>query len=304
MTRETRIGLLVGLVFIVMFGLILAEFTGGAKSAPIPAPAVGATDNTGTLHPLVAPEDAGTATPPAPGVAAGEARHEGDSELVALNLASDPSHERPVQISLTGPGPDPVPVKSDMAGGDTSPSPVPPPTSLTGGVDVKATPAGAKVYVVQDKDTLIKIVHKVYGASCNDYKKVMTANNLKSEKGLKIGMKLTMPPLDTPKADTAKPAPKPVTVPASPATPVVPVPVTAVSLPVPVAVTPPTTTAPATPVAVAGKTYTVKAGDNPSKIAKEVYGSATQANIDKLLKANKIDDPRKLKIGMTLQVPA
>ena len=39
MTRETRIGLLVGLMFIVLFGLVLSELTGDASRPPRPAPA-------------------------------------------------------------------------------------------------------------------------------------------------------------------------------------------------------------------------------------------------------------------------
>ncbi len=41
MTRETRIGLLVGLSFIVMFGLVLGELTGGAQPMPEPQDALG-----------------------------------------------------------------------------------------------------------------------------------------------------------------------------------------------------------------------------------------------------------------------
>ncbi len=40
MTRETRIGLLVGLSFIVMFGLVLGELTGGAQPMPEPQDAL------------------------------------------------------------------------------------------------------------------------------------------------------------------------------------------------------------------------------------------------------------------------
>ncbi|MGB2822248.1 MAG: hypothetical protein WBF17_14785, partial [Phycisphaerae bacterium] len=39
MTKETRIGLLVGLLFIVAFGLVLSELTGPDSSPPAPAAA-------------------------------------------------------------------------------------------------------------------------------------------------------------------------------------------------------------------------------------------------------------------------
>ena len=39
MTKETRIGLLVGLLFIVMFGLVLSELAGTSTIPPTPAAA-------------------------------------------------------------------------------------------------------------------------------------------------------------------------------------------------------------------------------------------------------------------------
>lgn len=47
-----------------------------------------------------------------------------------------------------------------------------------------------------------------------------------------------------------------------------------------------------------GKTYTVAKGDNPVKIAKKLGVS-----YDALIELNKIDDPRKLKIGQKLLLP-
>jgi LysM repeat protein len=47
-----------------------------------------------------------------------------------------------------------------------------------------------------------------------------------------------------------------------------------------------------------GKTYTVAKGDNPYNIAKRF--NTTQAA---LMKANNIDDPRKLQIGQKLTIP-
>jgi LysM repeat protein len=46
------------------------------------------------------------------------------------------------------------------------------------------------------------------------------------------------------------------------------------------------------------KTYVVQSGDSPAKIAKKFKVSS-----ENLLKANNIDDPRKLKIGQTLVIP-
>ena len=65
-------------------------------------------------------------------------------------------------------------------------------------------------------------------------------------------------------------------------------------------------TAPAEPVASAkepaadsaGQSYVVAKGDNPYSIAKKF--KVTQ---EALMKANNIDDPRKLKIGQKLAIP-
>jgi LysM repeat protein len=50
--------------------------------------------------------------------------------------------------------------------------------------------------------------------------------------------------------------------------------------------------------AESGKTYIVQGGDNPAKIAKKF-----KVNYTDLLKANNIDDPKKLKIGQKLIIP-
>ncbi len=51
-------------------------------------------------------------------------------------------------------------------------------------------------------------------------------------------------------------------------------------------------------VSDSGKTYVVQKGDNPAGIAKKF-----KVNYTELLKANGIDDPRKLQIGQRLTIP-
>lgn len=81
--------------------------------------------------------------------------------------------------------------------------------------------------------------------------------------------------------------------------PVAPVPPTGTSVPAPVIV-PAAPVAPALPVAAPVAThYTVQAGDNPWSIAKK-HGVDLQA----LLKANEIKDPKSLKVGDVLKLPA
>jgi len=53
-------------------------------------------------------------------------------------------------------------------------------------------------------------------------------------------------------------------------------------------------------------TYTVKPGDDLSKIAKEVYGDGSNTNGDKIYEANKAvigDNKNMLKVGQVLNIP-
>ncbi len=55
-------------------------------------------------------------------------------------------------------------------------------------------------------------------------------------------------------------------------------------------------------VAQGEQTYTVKAGDNLSKISKLFYGDANQ--YQKIADANGLDNPDKIRVGQTLTIPA
>jgi nucleoid-associated protein YgaU len=50
------------------------------------------------------------------------------------------------------------------------------------------------------------------------------------------------------------------------------------------------------------QSYTVQAGDNLSKISKRFYGDANKYM--SIVKANKLDDPDKIKVGQELVIPA
>ena len=49
------------------------------------------------------------------------------------------------------------------------------------------------------------------------------------------------------------------------------------------------------------QTYTVQPGDNLSKISKQFYGDANKYM--KIAQANGMDDPDKIKVGMSLKIP-
>ena len=55
-------------------------------------------------------------------------------------------------------------------------------------------------------------------------------------------------------------------------------------------------------VAQGDQTYTVKAGDNLSKISKLFYGDANQ--YPKIAQANNLADPDKIRVGQNLRIPA
>ena len=308
MTKETRIGLLVGLVFIVMFGLVLSELTGKSPSTP-PRVTMDSPDSAKAykLPPLeeysaaapspapAAPRDAAPSTdmvalvpPPADGA---------PSVIRSLTLPPQDTPRGPSEVRITM-----DPTRATMVSGTpTAPLPV-------------ATP-DFKVYVVQDKDTLIKIARKVYGPTHEgEYKKILQANSdvLKDEKGLKLGMKLKVPNLP----DSAAPAAAPVAIAAAPSAPSAP----SVTTPVsggPVVedmnalrarFTSSATTRPATEVASTraipgSRTYTVQRGDTLSTIARKMLKDDSRASIDKIVKANKIDTPDRLIVGAELSIP-
>jgi LysM repeat protein len=51
------------------------------------------------------------------------------------------------------------------------------------------------------------------------------------------------------------------------------------------------------------KRYTVKSGDTLSTIAEEVYGSSQEEYVEKIQRANKLDNPNQLKLDQELIIP-
>jgi LysM repeat protein len=155
-----------------------------------------------------------------------------------------------------------------------------------------ASESAGQSYTVVAGDTLKKIAAKL-NTSIEALEK---ANNLTSTSIIRTGQVLTIG-----KASAAQPAAAPVKtapVPVSQATPMV-VAKPAPAQPVAAKTAPVAAAEPAKEAAPAsGKTYVVAKGDNPYSIAKKL--KVTQ---EALMKANNIDDPRKLKIGQTLAVP-
>ena len=133
------------------------------------------------------------------------------------------------------------------------------------------------VYHVQTGDTLTKIA-AVHGVAVSDLEE---ANGIKIGAILKPNQVLTIPP--------AKPAPKPVA------------PAVVQDSKKAAFLASKGETAPSVAATSnsATRTYTVAKGDTPTSIAKK-FGM----NSDELMKLNKIDDPKKMKLGQTLKVSA
>ena len=157
----------------------------------------------------------------------------------------------------------------------------------------KAEPAKTQeaqaTYTVVAGDTLRRIASK-FNTSIESLEK---ANNLTSTSILKVGQTLVVG--SAAKSQAAQ------TQPAEPAAKAVPTPAVVAKAP-PVKAPPVQEKAEAkpseNPKASEEKTHVVAKGDNPYSLAKKY--NITQAA---LMKANNIDDPKKLKIGQTLVIP-
>ncbi len=208
MTRETRIGLLVGLGFIVMFGLVLTELTGTGKPASLPVPIKDGANELAMATPLedisptvVNPLD----TPPRLGQAFPSPTPSTGTPL----MASTP--QTPTASSLLPPPrPEPEVVAVVHRTGDTSPTATAPPAAsalqppkVTPATDVTPLtsapePPPVRTYTVQPKDSLIKIAGKVYGADRQeDYRRILEANKdkIKNPSLLAVGQELVIPEL-------------------------------------------------------------------------------------------------------------
>jgi len=137
-----------------------------------------------------------------------------------------------------------------------------------------ATP-GAKTHVVQSGDTLSSIAEAVYG-SANYYPHILRANPQVNPNNLKLGTVLNLPHVDEVKA-TATPAERGNGVVAS--------------------------IAPDVKID-SSRQYQVQSGDSLYKISLKLYGKSTY--VERIYEKNKAtigSDPKKLKLGMILDLP-
>jgi len=192
MTQETRVGMLVGLVLIVVFGLILAEFTGTDGPPRTGPPMTGsAMENSGHA------QDGGITslrgeTRDAP---SGARYHEVSRGETLISIArryygraNEGQWRRILQAN-----------RSVLRNGSVLPPGaklvIPAPVK-TAGSDRPATPRRSCVYVVKSRDTLTSIARRMMGdASSSAVRKLYEANKsvISSENRLVIGTELVIP---------------------------------------------------------------------------------------------------------------
>ena len=316
MTRETRIGLLVGLMFIVMFGLVLSELAGteGVVSSPPPGQELGldaAAEEIATF--CVMPTPPPTAVRPTPVAPTKDSSSVGirrpPATVAVGRVAPRPAARPPVPTPGVFPPRTPehlvlmamareaaLPLPSRPSRPSRPPSrPVrvvrTPPSSLPPIPTVAVAPRRVvRKYIVRKEDSLIGIARQEYGESrWQEYKRIFKANRgiLSNESALRPGQVLVIPPLPA---------------------------VAGASGGVVEATTEqlrarfardggrPTVAASSR----ARRLYRVRSGDNLTSIARRMLHDGSRSAVQRIVNANKskISNPNDLSIGATLVIPS
>lgn len=218
MTKETRIGLLVGLGFIIMFGLVLSELTSPAPSpakASVPELAADWTPKT-DLTPPTTP-----ASTPAP-TSASVVDHATPTPTDAADPRAIPGSVGISESAVVKAAVLPLRAESgytledptlEVARHSAPPTPAESPI-VDRSLQVSTLPPATKPYTVKSGDTLSSIARKMYGPSHeNDWNLILEANKnaLKDKTSpLKVNQVLAIPALPTaPVADRGATTPAP-----------------------------------------------------------------------------------------------
>ena len=273
MTHETRIALLVGMVFIVLFGLVLGQRSiSFSKSYNSP-------ESSASEEPK--------ASSPSPEMVSA-AFGDRDERSVLEDPRDRPSLQagarEPQRVEPSVPAIVPHPRLQQIIG-QTAQPPV-------REVPIPAQP-GQRTYKVCAGDTLIGIARKVYGRGGGaSYTLIYNANRdkISNPRSLAVGQVLIIPNIVSQPAGPQQRKPK-VKPPVSGQRPKRYTVITLESL---------------DDHFKGGRTYVVRPGDNLTAIAGKVMGSESRSAVRKLLSANRdlIDDPNKLAIGLKLRIPA
>ncbi|MFW6132428.1 MAG: LysM peptidoglycan-binding domain-containing protein [Planctomycetota bacterium] len=272
MTKQARIGLLVGLAFIIMFGLVLTELVGPTAAPPPPQSS------------QAEPQDDGSVRAVLETGAIGPARDDGDD--------ADEADGRGVRRR--------EPVELSARGGETQRRTArrPSHTDEPARQRPERRPAGGdsgrrsapRTYRVQPGDSLRSIARDVYGAEHEDqYRRIYEANRalLPDEDTLRIGQALVIPPLEGAAGRTRQRVAE------------------GGGVEMDLTDTPGEPRSPLQRVVQRTRTYKVRSGDTLTNIARRLLGSGGRSAVDRLFDANRdrLTSRDVLPAGLTLRIP-
>jgi len=326
MTRETRIGLVVGLLFIVMFALVLSELTGADSYLPIES--LGGVRQVDEDTPVIEVIDGFTSRPvppgagdpsadvkpvPSPGRSAPPAETDAPRVLPPLSAVAEPEavDENPTPVAPAPRQEAPRrPPEAPLAREDRSPGEpeLPRPVAPGGTIrpfartdsPVRPAPAGgsgAKTYVVKPNDTLTRIAQKTLNDdSPSAIRRICEANpgKLDDPNLLSIGLELAIPsPAPTSGARSAYYRRALADLDRE------------LKRRRALGGRRPADAVPTTP-APSRRVYKVRRGDNLTKIAREMLRDGSRSAVRRILNANKdkIRNANVLPIGVELVIPS
>jgi len=271
--RETKIGLLIGLAFIVIFSIIISEH-GASKAVDYLYTDAGE----GEIHEVIAPGGQRAADPFAP---PGTSQKADDSTGI---------------VAVDGRGAEgPAVTRTPGGRGDTEGIVAAKQAEAAFAQQGPPRPA-QRTYAVRPGDNLIRIARKVYGARCgNLWQKIYEANRetVSAPRRLKIGQTIVIPRLDEPEnaltEQTSPPSQTPPTIS-----------LTAKELAEVAGRQNGLQELFVRAKTVAERTYTVQPGDSFYGIARKLYGDVSKARLLMVKNRHLVSDPRRLRIGQKI----
>lgn len=301
MSRDTRIGMVTGLAIIVLIGALLSMYLDRAQSSVQPAAlaALGSSFRDSLINPPTS-----TVPPPTPATAPVIARYAPAAQ--PANMGGNSA--APATMAMENV------YKSSMNTMPTPPDNAPIGFAPVGNLAPLANPArtqipasGVRTYTVKQGDSLTHIAWLCYhDGGPLAVRRIIQANaaTLKSiHSTLHIGQKLTIPPASGPATAATRTSMNLTQMAATTNTGRLPGMQRAKQaatqfingfFPKASGVNAPAAT---------GITYKVKTHDTLAAIARKFLGSASQANIHRIMAANHISNPNRLAVGMTLHLP-
>ncbi len=323
MTKEKPIGLIVGLFFIIVFGLILSELTGAGSTIPTAPPAAEQDVNAHFRTPQI-DEDRVPYVPALATTASTEGQSPGGESFVSARMPRADINDREGTIEVEF-GPEMAvlaatqmsresavdrrvdqmtPRRESESQADRRAIYVAP-----GGVSHRhvvgpaaAAEAQTRSHVVEAGDTLTGIARKFYGpGKQREYKRIFAANRgtMRTDSDLSIGQVLVIPPLESDGVARRTGLSRGATTPAGGRTGERYRTVSLAELPGALSRT-------SRPPAPAGsRTYTIKSGDTLTGIARRMMRDGSREAVRKLFEANRgvLESRNMLKVGTELRLP-